>query len=1086
MRFETRSSSTMTTKRSTWNKLVTMLLGLTLSGGAQVTRAAEQRVESFPGGNVNNMYLITADGHQVPAIVGYTSDGNGNIIPIGGGGGGSTTVIQGTIPWVVSGSVTVSGSTGRTWNLSQSTDSISSWLFDGVGNPILSTSGSLNVSVTNTIPISGTVTANQGTTPWVTSVSNFPATQPVSGTVTVIQPVGTNLNADVDVTSSVLPTGAATSAKQPSLGTPGTASTDVITVQGISGMTSLLTNSLAQGVNATVIPSESILVGGNNGSSILTPILTDDSGALMINSIAVPVTVVQSSGASLNANVSVTSALPAGSNTIGAVTQSGTWSVNQSGTWTTGRTWNLSSGADSVSALVSNFPATQAINLTQILGSSPGVTNYVPARITNGTSYIDPTQIRALTSADVVTVVQPTGANLNTNTAITSSLPAGSATIGAVTQASGPWTQNITQFGGTNISTGLGPSGAGIPRVTLSTDSSVSVSGTVNVGTVSNPVTVIQPTGSNLNTNTAITSALPSGTNSIGGVTQSGTWTTGRTWTLSNSTDSVAAVQSGTWNIGTLSTITNPVTVVQSVGSNLNTNTAITSALPAGSNTIGGVTQSGSWTVTANAGTNLNTSALALDTSVNGILRAQGSTTSGQSGPLIQGAVTTAAPSYTTAQTSPLSLTTSGLLRVDASGTTVTVTANQGTSPWVSNISQFGGSNVVTGTGASGAGIPRVTVSNDSNVLATQSGTWTVQPGNTSNTSPWLVTVATALPAGSNVIGAVTQSGGPWTSNVTQFGSNNVITGTGTSGVGIPRVTVSNDSNVLATQSGTWTVQQGTPPWSVVGNVASAASDSGNPVKVGGIFHSATQTFSDGNRSDLQLNSHGIVFSDVTSTDVTGTFTSTGTTSAIDGSGYGTISFTADVSAASGTTPTLDIELQESQDGSADWASSMGVNRFTATGSQFVPALKLSARYYRFQYTIGGSTPSFTFTVKTTLKTQSATIRKEFYKFNDLVMTTANNFSTTVNLAGCSFWDAMLVRGAGGAGVAIAAQFSNDGTNWVTSGTSTNTSASTNYLINNATGNAVNLTQMAKFARFTNTNNQAAATTLDIKWYCKE
>lgn len=48
----------------------------------------------------------------------------------------------------------------------------------------------------------------------------------------------------------------------------------------------------------------------------------------------------------------------------------------------------------------------------------------------------------------------------------------------------------------------------------------------------------------------------------------------------------------------------------------------------------------------------------------------QGSTTSGQSGPLVQGAVTTAAPTYTTAQTSPLSLTTAGALRVDNSANT--------------------------------------------------------------------------------------------------------------------------------------------------------------------------------------------------------------------------------------------------------------------------------------------------------------------------------------------------------------------------------------------------------------------------------
>jgi hypothetical protein len=54
---------------------------------------------------------------------------------------------------------------------------------------------------------------------------------------------------------------------------------------------------------------------------------------------------------------------------------------------------------------------------------------------------------------------------------------------------------------------------------------------------------------------------------------------------------------------------------------------------------------------------------------------------------------------------------------------------------------------------------------------------------------------------------AVTQSGA-WTitttppanatTNITQFGGNAVVTGTGTSGVGIPRVTVSNDSTVTA------------------------------------------------------------------------------------------------------------------------------------------------------------------------------------------------------------------------------------------------------------------------------------------------
>jgi hypothetical protein len=68
-------------------------------------------------------------------------------------------------------------------------------------------------------------------------------------------------------------------------------------------------------------------------------------------------------------------------------------------------------------------------------------------------------------------------------------------------------------------------------------------------------------------------------------------------------------------------------------------------------------------TVTANIGT---AGTLALDASITGLEVAQGSTTSGQKGGLVQGAVTTSAPTYTTAQTSPLSINTFGAQRVDA------------------------------------------------------------------------------------------------------------------------------------------------------------------------------------------------------------------------------------------------------------------------------------------------------------------------------------------------------------------------------------------------------------------------------------
>lgn len=70
-----------------------------------------------------------------------------------------------------------------------------------------------------------------------------------------------------------------------------------------------------------------------------------------------------------------------------------------------------------------------------------------------------------------------------------------------------------------------------------------------------------------------------------------------------------AVTQSGTWNIGSITTLPALATGSNVIGAVTQSGTwnvgSITTlpALSAGSNVIGGVTQSGSWTVTANAGT---------------------------------------------------------------------------------------------------------------------------------------------------------------------------------------------------------------------------------------------------------------------------------------------------------------------------------------------------------------------------------------------------------------------------------------------------------------------------------------------------
>lgn len=325
-------------------------------------------------------------------------------------------------------------------------------------------------------------------------------------------------------------------------------------------------------------------------------------------------------------------------------------------------------------------------------------------------------------------------------------------------------------------------------------------------------------------------------------VSQSGTWTTGRTWTLNSVTDSVTVtgtittspdvnIHDGTGNsltsqangaqraldvginvagvqidprqIRTL-TATDNVTVangsgaaavnIQDGGNSITVDGSLgrTWVLSSGTDSVAAV-QSGTWNINNITGTVSLPTGAATEASLSKLTLIQGSTTAGQSGPLIQAAVTTAAPTYTTGQTSPLSLTTSGALRVDTSGS------------------------VISGT---------VTVSNFPTTVDTNYGTVGAS------------TIRTASQIG-NATGAAAFNAGTTTAQTL-------------------RVVLPTDQTAIpVTQSGTWTVQQGTPPWSVVGNVASGVADSGNPLKIGAIFNTTQPTVTNAQRVDLQATSRG-------------------------------------------------------------------------------------------------------------------------------------------------------------------------------------------------------------------------------------
>ena len=80
--------------------------------------------------------------------------------------------------------------------------------------------------------------------------------------------------------------------------------------------------------------------------------------------------------------------------------------------------------------------------------------------------------------------------------------------------------------------------------------------------------------------------------------------------------------------------------------------------------------------------------------------------------------------------------------------------------------------------------------------------------------------------------------------NIAQVNGATVNVGTGAASTGTQRVTTSTDSTI-----GTLTG----------GGVASGATDSGNPIKVGGIYNSTAPTFTNGQRGDLQIDVKGNV-----------------------------------------------------------------------------------------------------------------------------------------------------------------------------------------------------------------------------------
>jgi len=170
----------------------------------------------------------------------------------------------------------------------------------------------------------------------------------------------------------------------------------------------------------------------------------------------------------------------------------GTTPINITGGWYSASATNCTSG----SACAPQLTIDRKMYVEDFQGTSPWlvsgtVTTTPPANAsTNITQYAG----GSLTGTVTAYGTAPTGNVFGVNASVTN-FPATQAVSGtfwqatqpvsgtfwqttqpvsgtlAATQSTSPWVDNITQFGGTNLSTGTGVGGAGIPRVTVSSDS---------------------------------------------------------------------------------------------------------------------------------------------------------------------------------------------------------------------------------------------------------------------------------------------------------------------------------------------------------------------------------------------------------------------------------------------------------------------------------------------------------------------------------------------------------------------------------------------------------------------------------------
>jgi hypothetical protein len=190
-----------------------------------------------------------------------------------------------------------------------------------------------------------------------------------------------------------------------------------------------------------------------------------------------------------------------------------------------------------------------------------------------------------------------------------------------------------------------------------------------------------------------------------------------------------------------------------------------------------------------------------------------------------------------------------------------------------------------------------------------------------------------------------------------------------------------------------------------------------------------------------------------------GAITTTATSAAITPSNNNlSAEFNVIVTAVSGTNPTLDVVVQESDDTGTNWFDIYHFPRITATGQYRSPLIPLVGNRYRYVRTITGTSPSFTMSLNRQQSNSFLPLQRQFFD-RTLVVNTISSVTPSFFTEGCKDLNVVVSMGAVTTlAPVLVLEISPDNTNFVQVGADIMTAASTNNLLQVSSA-------LARFAR---------------------